>query len=229
MKFSERTQVFMIASYYKHLTEQFGERGKAAFIHGVKHYGMQRGSRMAQRVIRAGEALDYGAFCRYGEWTVSEEAVAAGTASKTEMVSISPDYEYHVTVCPWFLAFQEFGAQKAGALYCAYLDEAINQGFNGGIQFHTVQTKHQGDCCIFRVENAGLTPETSREKHMEYVKSYEYHCAHVYYAFGEITAAVFETEGEQLCRRVLEDVAAAFGQEAAQILTAYGTTNFNCC
>ena len=42
MNFSERTQVFIVAAYYRHLTEQFGERGKAAFLHGVKHYGMQR-------------------------------------------------------------------------------------------------------------------------------------------------------------------------------------------
>ena len=60
MEFSERTQVFIVASYYKHLTETFGERGKAAFLHWVKHYAMQRGSRMAQRAIRAGETLDYG-------------------------------------------------------------------------------------------------------------------------------------------------------------------------
>ena len=51
MNFSERTQVFIVAAYYRHLTEQFGERGKAAFLHGVKHYGMQWGSRMAQRAI----------------------------------------------------------------------------------------------------------------------------------------------------------------------------------
>ena len=36
MNFSERTQVFIVADYYRHLTEQFGERGKAAFLHGVK-------------------------------------------------------------------------------------------------------------------------------------------------------------------------------------------------
>ena len=37
MGFSERTQVFIVSSYYKRLTETFGERGRAAFLHGVKH------------------------------------------------------------------------------------------------------------------------------------------------------------------------------------------------
>ena len=125
MGFSERTQVFIVSSYYKRLTETFGERGRAAFLHGVKHYAMQRGSRMAQRAIRAGEPLDYGTFCRYGEWVSSEEAVQSGTANQMEIVSISPDFESHVTVCPWYLAFQEFDAKEAGALSCSCLDDDI--------------------------------------------------------------------------------------------------------
>ena len=58
MNFSERTHVFIIASYYKRLKEVFGERGRAAFLHGVRHYGIQRGSRIVQRAIRAGEVLE---------------------------------------------------------------------------------------------------------------------------------------------------------------------------
>ena len=91
MNFSERTQVFIVAAYYRHLTEQFGERGKAAFLHGVKHYGMQRGSRMAQRAIRAGETLDYGTFCRYGEWVSSEEAVKSAVKDYYDKNGIAYD------------------------------------------------------------------------------------------------------------------------------------------
>ena len=54
MEFSERTQVFIVASYYKHLTETFGERGKAAFLHGVKHYAMQRGRSGQERLWTMG-------------------------------------------------------------------------------------------------------------------------------------------------------------------------------
>lgn len=229
MGFSERTQVFIVASYYRHLVEKFEERGRAAFIHGVKHYAMQRGSRMAQRAIRAGETLDYGTFCRYGEWTVSEEAVKMGTASKMEIISIFPDFESHVTVCPWYLAFQEFHAREAGLLYCSCLDEAINQGFNGEIQFHTIQTKHNKDFCVFQVRHSGMTAETSMEKHMEYVKGFDYHSAHTYYAIGEMVKGIFGEEGAALCREVLEDFTNMFGTEMTEILRSYENENFNCC
>lgn len=229
MNFSERTQVFIVAAYYRHLTEQFGERGKVAFLHGVKHYGMQRGSRMAQRAIRAGETLDYGTFCRYGEWVSSEEAVKSGTANVMEIVSVSPDFESHVTVCPWYLAFQQLGAKEAGALYCSCLDEAINQGFNGEIQFHTVQTKHHEDCCIFRVYNSGMTAETDTRKHMEFVKGFDYHCAHTFYAIGEMVRGIFEDEGEKLCGQVLGDFENEYGKEMADVIRSYEKVNFNIC
>ena len=145
------------------------------------------------------------------------------------IVSISPDFESHVTVCPWYLAFQEFDAKEAGALYCSCLDEAINQGFNGEIQFRTVQTKHHEDFCIFRVKDAGMTEETSREKHMEYVKGFDYHCAHTYYAIGEMVQAIFGEEGACLCRAVLADFAEKFGPEMAETLRGYEKENFNCC
>ncbi|HIR77200.1 MAG TPA: L-2-amino-thiazoline-4-carboxylic acid hydrolase [Candidatus Choladousia intestinipullorum] len=229
MNFSEKTQTFLVASYYKHLKERFGERGRNAFLHGVKHYAMQRGSRMAQRAIRAGEPLDYGAFCRYGEWVPSEEAVLSGTASVSEVTAVSPDYEYHVTACPWFLGFREADAMEAGALYCGCLDEAMLRGFHEAIEFHTVQTMHEAECCIFRVDRAGMTAETRTEKHREYVKGYDYHCAHVYYAIGEIAGAVFAGEGERVCAAVMNDFEEKYGAEMAEKLRSYKNENFNCC
>ena len=47
MGFNERTHAFIAAKYYVHLTERFGERGKAAFLHATRYYGEQRGRRMA--------------------------------------------------------------------------------------------------------------------------------------------------------------------------------------
>ena len=43
MGFNERTHAFIAAKYYVHLTERFGERGKAAFLHATRYYGEQRG------------------------------------------------------------------------------------------------------------------------------------------------------------------------------------------
>ena len=69
MGFTEESQTFLVAAYYRELKETFGERGIEAFVHAVKQYGMQRGNRMAQRAIRDGQKLDYITFCRYGEWS----------------------------------------------------------------------------------------------------------------------------------------------------------------
>ena len=47
MGFNEMTHAFIAARYYVGMTEAFGERGHAAFIHAVEYYGSQRGRRMA--------------------------------------------------------------------------------------------------------------------------------------------------------------------------------------
>ena len=50
MGFNEMTHAFIAAKYYVHMTEAFGERGKAAFIHGTQYYGGQRGRRLRQNI-----------------------------------------------------------------------------------------------------------------------------------------------------------------------------------
>ncbi|MGI6253678.1 MAG: hypothetical protein ACOYJV_09600 [Aminivibrio sp.] len=68
MKFTERSHAFIPARFYGRLTEEFGERGLRAFIHGTRYYGEQRGRRMAQRAIRDGRELDFEAYLEYSEW-----------------------------------------------------------------------------------------------------------------------------------------------------------------
>ena len=156
MEFSEETQIFLVAEYYRVLTEGFGSRGEAAFRHCVRCYGIQRGSRMAQSAIRDGQRLDYVTFCRYGQWRPSKTVLRENRCSQTSLVSWNPDYVYQVSRCPWLEAFEKFQAKEAGLLYCDLLDEAINQGFNGEIPFCTVQTMQRQDRCIFSVADAGL-------------------------------------------------------------------------
>lgn len=131
MEFSEETQIFLVAEYYRVLTEGFGSRGEAAFRHCIRCYGIQRGSRMAQSAIRDGQQLDYVTFCRYGQWRPSKTVLRENRCSQTSVVSWNPDYVYQVSRCPWLEAFEKFQAKEAGLLYCDLLDEAINQGFNG--------------------------------------------------------------------------------------------------
>ena len=50
-----------------------------------------------------------------------------------------------------------------------------------------------------------------------------------YWAYNEVTAAIFQAEGEAVNAEVLADVAAEYGQEAADTLMKYRNTNFNVC
>lgn len=131
------------------------------------------------------------------------------------------------TPCAWHRAFTELGAKEAGQLYCQYLDEAINQGFNGNIRFSTVETKHWADACVFCIKDAGFGPDTEIKRHPEYVKGFDYHCAHTHYAFAEIAAGVFGAEGEAMADRVLEAFKAECGEEMARQLAAFASENFN--
>ena len=45
--FNEKTQAFVVGSYYKHLTEQNGDMGKTVFVKGTQKYYEKRGTRLA--------------------------------------------------------------------------------------------------------------------------------------------------------------------------------------
>lgn len=88
------------------MTECFSARGEAAFIHAVQYYAGQRGRRMAQRAIRDGKELTHAVFMQYGELVTTDEVRAADG----DLVSLSPDYELHITNCPWHDQFAEMAA-----------------------------------------------------------------------------------------------------------------------
>ena len=227
MGFSEKTQVFLIAAWYKELVSAFGERGRRAFVLAVKHYARQRGERMAQRAVRDGQELNYASYCAYCEWSPSEEALASGVLCGTRVCSTAPDYVYEVSPCVWFNAFVEQNAREAGQLYCRYLDEAIARAFSSSLQFYTVETQHCADRCVFCIRDAGFGPDTVVQRRTEYVKGFDYHCAHTFYAFAETAAGVFGRPGEALAARVLAAFEAEYGPEMRRQLEAFASENFD--
>lgn len=227
MGFSEMTHTFIVAKYYVHLTEAFGERGKEAFIHGTRYYGGQRGRRMAQRAIRDGKELNYETYCRYSEWLNTEEAKELGIVNRVDVTSVAPDYEMHIHVCPWHYQFTKMGLKDAGLAYCSVLDASICRGFNPEIVYEVPQTLHDHDYCIQTIRNSGLSPDTKLEKKPEGIRSFEYHCAHAYWAFHEVAAAIFGAAGAKTGARVLEDFAKEYGTEMADTIAGYKDTNFN--
>ena len=62
---------------------------------------------------------------------------------------------------------------------------------------------------------------------LEYVKGFDYHCAHTFYAFAETVAGVFGRPGEALAARVLAAFEAEYGPEMRRQLEAFATENFD--
>ena len=135
-----------------------------------------------------------------------------------------------ITRCPWYTQFHDMGLTEAGAAYCKYLDSSISRGFNPDLGYEVDQTLHTADCCIHRLSTGKDIAEGSgRGKNPAGIKNFEYHCAHSYWAYNEVTAAIFQAEGETVNAEVLADVAAEYGQKAADTLMKYRNTNFNVC
>mgnify|MGYP004485697957 FL=1 len=227
MGFNEMTHAFIAARYYVRMTEAFGERGHAAFIHAVEYYGSQRGRRMAQRAIRDGQPLTYETYCRYGEWVNTEEICSMGEENRVEISEFSPDYVMNIYQCPWHSQFKRMGLKEAGLAYCSVLDASICRGFEPDIRYEVPQTLHDHDHCIQIVRNAGLKPGEKIEKNPAGLKSFEYHCAHSYWSFREVAAAIFGSEGEAAADQVMADFEAEYGKEMAETLASYKNTNFN--
>lgn len=227
MEFNERVHAYIAAKYYVHLTEHFGERGKKAFLHATQYYALQRGWRMAQRAIRDGQELTQATYNYYGEWVNTESAKEEGISN-----IMTPDGNgaLKITRCPWYTQFHDMGLTEAGAAYCKYLDSSISRGFNPDLGYEVDQTLHTADCCIHRLSTGKDIAEGSgRGKNPAGIKNFEYHCAHSYWAYNEVTAAIFQAEGEAVNAEVLADVAAEYGQKAADTLMKYRNTNFNVC
>lgn len=229
MGFNEKVHAFIAASFYTHLTESFGERGRLAFVHATQYYAEQRGRRMAQRAIRDGKPLTYEVYCQYGEWVNTPEIIEQGCANQSERLSLAPDYMVKITKCPWHAQFAEMGLTEAGHEYCQHLDNSICRGFNPYLVYEVPQTLHKSDCCIHIVRNAGLSEQSDTKKKMEYTKPFEYHCAHSYFAYSEVSRAIFAAEGEQVSAKVLADFTREYGSDMADTLVSYRDTNFNVC
>ena len=226
MGFNEKVHAYIAAKFYVYLTEFFADRGEKAFIHATQYYAMQRGRRMAQRAIRDGKDLTQATYNYYGEWVATEELKAMGHSNQSEVME---DGALKITRCPWFMQFDEMGLRSAGRVYCAHLDSAISRGFNPYLGYQVDQTMNDGDFCIHRLLTGPITEGAERGKNSAGIKDFAYHCAHSFFAYSEVTEAIFREEGEAVNQKVLEDFTRDYGKEMADTLLSYRHTNFNVC
>ena len=229
MVFTEMTHGFILAKFYVHLKESFGEAGIRTFIHATHHYGGQRGRRMAQRALRDGKELTYEAYMEYGEWVPTPESIESGRAIQSTVASISPDYVIHITQCPWHQQFKDMGLVEVGVEYCAHVDAALAWGFNPYMTYRVEQTLHESDHCVQRILNTHYKEMPNIVRKEENQRGFEYHCGHAYWAYNEVTASIWGERGEKANGKVLGDFAKTYGQGAADILAGYRYVNFNVC
>lgn len=225
--FNEMTHAFIAAKYYVHLTDMFGERGKNAFIHGTQYYAQTRGRRMAQKAIRDGKELTYETYMAYGEWINTSFTIDNQLSNTSELKENNSDYIIHIDRCPWHAQFLKMNLLEAGHVYCTHLDNSICRGFNPYLTYDVEQTLYEGESCIHRVKNQYSDEVANVSKKEEYLKDWDYHCGHSYWAYNEITASIFGEEGEAVNQRVLKDFKEEYDQEMADKLVSYKFTNFN--
>ena len=226
MGFHEKVHAWLAAKYYQRLTQAFGDRGKAAFVHATRYYAMQRGRRMAQRAIRDGQPLTQASYNYYGEWVPSEDMKAQDAHNQS---AVQPDGSLKITRCPWHAQFVEMGLQEAGKAYCRVLDSAISQGFNPELGYVVEQTLHTHDCCIHRLTSGPISEGADRGKNPAGLRDFTYHCAQSYWSYREVATAIFGKEGLDAALRVLEDFRRDYGQEMTDALLRYENVNFNLC
>lgn len=228
MGFNEKVQAYIVAKYYVYLTQRFGSRGRAAFIHATRYYGEQRGRRMAQRAIRDGRELTLDTYLCYGEWVNTEEIKALGCANSSQVLATAPDYIKRVTVCPWHTQFSEMGLTEAGALYCQHIDNSICRGFNPVLEYRVPQSLNTAPCCYHIVPDANVG-DGPLVKKPAYLRDFDYHCGHSYWSFREMAQSIFGSGGAEAADRVLDDFSEDYGQEMAHRLRDFAHTNFNIC
>lgn len=226
-EWTELQHAFIVARYYKRLIEAFGKRGLQLFILATNKYAEQRGSRMAQRAIRDGKPLTFTTYREYGEWESTKTAQHVMGGFHQEVISNAPDYEIHIQTCPWAFQFKAMDMQECGVVYCTHLDKAIARGFNPYLIFDVPQSVNDHPCCIQIMRGAHFDENQTFEKSPKNIKGFEYHCAHVFKTFADLTTAVFEEEGAKVSQSVLSDFGIQYGEDFAAILINFKTTDFN--
>lgn len=201
--FNEKCQAFIVASYYKHLKELYGERGTKIFIKATQKYAEQRGARMALRAMRDGYELDYASYFAYGEWFPTVQAQSKNVGENNERRA-------NIYKCAWADMFSEMGLKECGRVYCYQIDAGIVRGFNPSLPFKTHHNLSDSEFCDLQFIGSDLSKTVPVPPDGK--KDWVYHCAHTMKAYGEICLQVLKDA--EVMERVHEDFEKKFGQDA---------------
>jgi len=231
LAFTEIHHAILFALMAKYITQFFKEDGELIIRAAIRHYGEQRGSRMAMRAKVDGKNLSFLDYLVYGEWEPSDPA-ATQSVTKEEY----PDLKTIVKKCPWNSAWLEFDLLEYGRLYCQEIDKALVKGFNPQL---TIEVSHTmtnlGDTCEFIYCDASSGNKISHTTILELqgksqeknTMDWEYHCGHLYKIFSEIILDELGDVGQKALQAALNDFIEYFGKEYYQALLGYQEMDFD--
>ena len=223
--FTERQHAYLSADFYRLLKELDLPQYQHVFRFAVSVYALGRGIRMALRCLRDGRDLDYPSYRYYKEWAPTQEFPASSSSS-----SVQEDGSLCQMVrgCPWAAQYLAMELPDGLADYCAGLDASIVRGFNPALRYEMHQQIQDGSVlCRHCQYEAHLEKDTvlgapdPRNR-----KDFAFHCAHLYFAFSAVMASVYGEMGRRLSEKVMDDFAAAYGQEAADMLLQFAGMDF---
>ncbi|MEA5049979.1 MAG: L-2-amino-thiazoline-4-carboxylic acid hydrolase [Oscillospiraceae bacterium] len=198
--FTPRQHAVMFGVLAKHILGVFGEReGDAILAQGVRRYGLERGSRMAQRCEAAGEAKDMVAYFAFGEISYNWDGFVRTMLDR-------PYFAHTMRACPWTTAWRETGLEAYGRYYCRCVDSALLEGFNPALHLRmpTYLSKPGSDRCEFHytdyiLDDAAAQRKARLEKAVgaDARRDFVYHTAHLYSALTRTARA----ENAEKCAR----------------------------
>jgi hypothetical protein len=182
----------------------------------VRRYGEERGHRMALRAEAAGERLSMANYLAYGEWTADP--------GKIEQTIVEQGADVRMTVhrCPWHAAWAENDLMAYGRLYCLEIDKALVRGFNSALELDVNATRpNDGEPCEFVFHEI-----RERVARKGTVMPWVYHVGHLYKTVGDVIAEGLGAAGRAAAAEALEAFAGRYGEEAAEVVLAYGNVDF---
>lgn len=196
---------------------------KEALVKGIIIYGNQRGARMAQLANMHGKVLSMKNYLAFGEW-----APAPGEMD-VRIVETSPDAVWNVYKCPWNAEWKEKDMLQMGELYCKYVDAALVKGFNNDLELGLGSNQSKGDeFCYFKWNGADMTDKNKEDNAIiqkelgnERIRSWEYHCGHIYKTLRETLANEIGAEKtDEIFEKADTRIESELGAEAVELMHA---------
>lgn len=220
----------LFALLVKAAVEISGEKGRLASYEATKVYGKERGVRMALRAIRDGAPLTPENYMLYGEWADPKGEHV------NDLVQKDPEYHLFVVECAWTKAWKKHNLLEYGKLYCPWIDEALEEGFNKDnritvntfLSFGAPKCNFQWVGVKFETEEEFAAFQEKRKAlYDSVVKDFLYHTGHVLWSLRRtFLLELGAIEGVAIVEKAMADFREIFGEEKADAVAKEAQADF---